>query len=60
MGAMCVEESCKSVKPPYLLEPPYMSFCGSLIWDSSFSLVTDPPVSCLENINFAAYIVKLG
>lgn len=55
-----MEEGCRSVRPPYLLGSPYTSFCGSFIWDSSFSLMMDPPISCLENINFVADLVKLG
>ena len=60
MEAMCVEASCRSGRPSYLLEPPYISFCGSFIWDSSFSLVMDSPIFCLGNINFVANIVKRG
>lgn len=58
MEAMCVEATDRSGRLRYLLEPPYISSYRAFLCDSSVSLVMDPPISCLGNINLAADILK--
>lgn len=56
--AMCVEARDRRGRLCYLLGPPYISFYRAFLCDSSVSLVMDPPISCLGNINLCCWHSK--